>query len=265
MINPFVVKKWAALLMVGLITTVLFFMGLTFYNFLFSFVFMGAGLIVSALVANKLLDNPFRQMLEGQGVLALNIDSTGVIRPFIMAVRSPYVEGKLKNKLVSDVFDRATVLNLAAPQTSGIVQQGKNKEGKDRLVLVLDEEEYNKGRFALFHFPVIIYNEQIQSIVTKDFLADREKSAFAEHTVLYLNRKMEELTSAIRDFGRHVVENLKPKGFPISSGMIIIIVIIFIIILLIIFAPSLLPAVQKAAGSVTGAAGNAAGAVQTVT
>jgi hypothetical protein len=265
MINPHVVKKWGALLLTGLITTIAFFIGLSFYNFLYALIFMAGGLVVSALIGNVLLDTPFRSMLEGKGVLALNIDSTGVIRPFIMSVKSPYVEGMLNNSLKSDVFDRDTVYNLAAPQEAGIIQQGKGKDGKVRLAIVLNEEEYNKGRFALFHFPCIIFNEQINSIITKDFLSGEEKTAFAEHTVLYLNRKMEELTSAIRDFGRHVVENLKPKGLGISKGTMTIILIIMIIVLLVLFAPKILPLLAKAGGAVGGAGGTAAGAVQTVT
>lgn len=262
MFNPFVIKKWGALLAVGLITTIGFFIGLQFLGFLLSFVCMGVGLLLSAFIANKMLDNPFRSMLEGKGVLALNIDSTGIIRPFIMAVRPPYVEGKINNKLASDVFDRETVYNLAAPQEVGMVQQGRGKDDEVRIALILSEKEYNMGRFALFHFPVIIFNEQINSILTKDFLSEQEKQGFAEHQVLYLNRKMEELTSVIRDFGRYVVESLKPKSFKISSTWVIIIVIVVIIILLVIFAPSIIPTLQKTAGGITSGAKSVAGAVQ---
>jgi hypothetical protein len=264
MINPFTVKKWGALLLTGLLTTISFFIGISFYNFIYALIFMGLGLIISALIANSLLQNPFSLMLEGKGVLALNLDSTGVIRPFIMSVKSPYVEGMLNNSLKSDVFDRDTVLNLAAPQEAGIVQQGRGKDGKVRIALVLNEDDYNKGRFALFHYPTIIFNEQINSIITKDFLSNEEKTAFAEHGVLYLNRKMEELTSAIRDFGRHVVENLKPKGFNISSGWVIGIVVVVLIILLIMFAPNIMEAMGIASGSVGEGITNAAGAVQKV-
>lgn len=260
MINPYVVKKWGALLLTGLFTTIAFFIGLRFFSFTYALGIMGLGLVISALIANGLLDNPFRAMLEGKGILTLNIDSTGILRPFIMRVNPPYVEGQLGNKLASDIFDRETVLNLAAPQEAGTVTQGKGKDGEVRIALVLSEEEYNRGRFALFHFPVIIFNEQINSILTKDFLSEGEKTAFAEHGVLYLNRKMEELTTVIRDFGRHVVEQLKPKGVPISKTALTIIVIVALILLLILFAPSLLPQLKQAAGTLGGAA---AGAVQT--
>lgn len=261
MINPFVVKKWGAFLLTGLLTTICFFIGLTFYNFIFGLIFMGAGLMISSLLADKLLQNPFRLMLEGKGVMAINIDSTGIIRPFILAVKSPYVEGRLGDKLAKDVFDREAVYNLAAPQKAGMVQQGTGSDNQARLAIVLSEDDYNKGRFALFHYPCIIFNEQLNSIITKDWLSDKEKGGFAEHQVLYLNRKMEELTSSIRDFGRYVVESLKPKQFNIKPMWVIIFVIIVVVILLVIFAPQLIPSLQKAGGSVAEGVSNAASAV----
>lgn len=261
MINPFVVKKWGAFLLTGLLTVIFFFVGVTFYNFLFGLIFMGVGLFVSALLANRLIANPFRMMLEGKGVLAINLDSTGIIRPFIMVVKSPYIEGKIGHKLAKDVFDREAVFNLAAPIQAGMVQKGVGEDGETRLAIVLGEEEYNKGRFGLFHYPVIIFNEQLNSIITKDWLSEKEKGGFAEHQVLYLNRKMEELTSSIRDFGRYIVESLKPKTFTIKPIWIIIIVIVFIIIILVIFAPQLIPALKKAGTGVGEAVSGAGGAI----
>lgn len=261
MFNPFVVKKWGALLLAGLLTCIGFFVGLTFFGFVYGLVFMGVFLVLSSVIGNLMLKHPFRSMLEGKGVIALNIDSTGIIRPFIMAVRPPYVEGALHGELKNDVFDREMVYNLAAPQEVGLVQQGKGKDGKVRMALVLNEEEYNRGRFALFHFPCIIFNEQLNTVITKDWFSEQEKVGFAEHQVLYLNRKMEELTSHIRDFGRYIVETLKPKKFSIKPIWVIIIVIVVIVLLLIMFAPNLIPALKQAAGSLTGGAKEAVGAV----
>ena len=263
MLNPFVIKKWGALMLSGLLTTIMFFVGLQFFNFIYALMFMGLGVVLSSLLGNMLLDNPFRAMTEGKGVLCINLDSTGVIRPFIMSVKAPYIEGLLNNKMARDIFDREAVYNLAEPQNVGFVQQGKGQDEKARMLFVLNEEEYNRGRFALFHFPVVIFNEQINSIITKDFLSNAEKGVFAEHGVLYLNRVMEDLTSAVRDFGRHVVETLKPKGKGISPSVFWIILIVIIVILLVLFAPKLFPALSQAASGLQGAANNVAGAVQT--
>lgn len=264
MLNPYIIKKWAALMLTGLLTTIGFYIGIMILkSFGIALIIMAVVLLISMFIGNNLLDNPFRRMVEGGGVMAINIDSTGVIRPFLMQVKPPYVEGKLGNKLANDVFDRATVYNLAAPQEAGQVQQGQGEDGKIRIAIVLNEEEYNKGRFALFHYPVIIYNEQLNTIITKEWLSENEKTSFAEHQILYLNRKVEELTSTMRDFGRYVVESLKPKVAIPAGTIIMIVIVIAIILLLILFAPSLMPAIQGMFGGASQAVNNAGSAIST--
>lgn len=181
-------------------------------------------------------------MIEGKGILALNIDSTGIIRPFIVRVASPYVRGFLNKKPVHDVFDRNTVMQLSQPMKNETAAVRSNDGG---LTIKLDSDLYNEGRFALFQYPVIIYNEQIRSIITKDFLATQEKDTFAEHGVLYLNRKMEELTSVVRDFGRHVVESLRPRQDWYKSKWVWIAIIVMVAILALMFAPVIISTVRE--------------------
>lgn len=254
LLNPFVLKKYGALLFVGLFTVICFYIGLQFYGLWIGLALLFVGLIVSMLVSNKLLTNPFTEMLEGKGILTLNIDSTGVIQPFIVGVHPPYIKGSLNRQPINDVFDRDAVFNLSIPIKNKTpakqITEGENKGG---INITLNEKDYNDGRFALFQYPVLIFNNQIKSIVTKGFLASEEKHSFAEHGVLYLNRKMEELTSAVRDFGRHVVELTKPKeGFWQQNKAIIIIVMILVGLLIILFAPKVMEQLGGVAGSTGG-------------
>lgn len=249
--NPFVIKKYGAIIFACMITSILFFIGFVFWGMIYGLLFLLAGTLLAVVLANILLKNPFTELLEGKGILAFNLDSTGIIRPFIVQVMSPYVRGNLQGKTITDIFDRATVFQMAKPQKAGIATH-KNDGGMD---IEMTEEEYNKGRFALFHYPVLIFNQQINGLITKDFLADQEKSVFAEHGVLYLNRKMEELTSVVRDFGRYVVENLKPKQSFLTSKWAMIIVIAFIIILIILFAPAFIDMFKSTSNTIFGASG----------
>ena len=98
-------------------------------------------LLVGALLGNVLLKNPFSLMLEGKGILMFDISSTGVVRPFLVGVKSPYVEGKLGEKNVKDVFDREAVYNLAAPQKASNLAVPLPDGG---ISLQLTEEELNK-------------------------------------------------------------------------------------------------------------------------
>ena len=254
MINPFIMKKYAALTLCGVVTTLLYAIGTMFYGLWIGVATFMIGLFLTVILGNLFLKNPFSIMLEGKGLLAINLDSTGILRPFIVKVNSPYIQGKLGKNNIDDVFDRGTVMQLAVPEINTIpaepITEGENKGG---IKIELSEKEYNKGRFALFHYPVLLYNEQIKSVITKDFLSEMEKDSFAEHGVLYLNRKMEELTSVTRDFARHVVESLKPKGSIFANKWVWIIIIVFSVILIIMFFPAIVESIGSTAGGFGGA------------
>ena len=113
----------------------------------------------------------------------------------------------------------------------------------------MDEKRLNEARFAMFHFPVILYNDQLKSVITKGELSKTEKNTFAHHSVLYLNRQMEALTFAIRDFGRYIVETMKPKTDIFKSKVFWIIIAVVVIILLALFAPAVMNAIGGFAGN----------------
>lgn len=248
MINPFAIKKWISLLIGPLLTVVLFFIALTFYGLLIGLAFMGVGLLLGAILGNLMLKNPFTMMLEGKGLLCINMDSTGILRPFIVGLDNPYMHGKIGKSHVRDIFDRATVLQLARPQknTTSLKQ---TKEGG--IEIKLDEQKYNEGRFALFHYPVLIWNDQLKQILTKDFFSEGEKNAFAEHGVLYLNKQLEDLNRYLLNFGRYIVENLKPKSDIWQNKWVIIVIIVAGIALMALFVPAIIKAMSGVSGPVS--------------
>lgn len=254
MINVFTVRRYAALLVSPLASVILFYIALVYYGTLIGVLFMLVGLLLGTILGNLLLRNPFSQMLEGKGILAINLDSTGVLRPFIVGVRPPYIEGKYNKQPVQDVFNRETVFNLAAPIKNKKKAELKAKGG---ITIDLDETDYNKGRFGFFHYPVILWNDQLKTIITKDFFSETEKSSFAEHGVLYLNRKMQELTSAVRDFGRYVVELTKPAEKWWQKKWVIWVVIIILIIMILLFAPAIITTISKTSGPLMESIGGA--------
>lgn len=266
MFNAFVMKKYAAIILSGMLCTICFYVGVAMYgNLLLAISLLFMGVLCSIVAGIFLLRNPFTLLLEGKGILALDINSTGVIRPFIVKVTSPYIAAKYNGKMIHDVFDRETVMQLAAPikarmqlekKDNGniIIQLDeaellrlKQKTADGFTKIELTEKEYNAGRFGLFHYPCIIWNSQVNSILTKDFLSEAEKTTFAEHTIIYLNQKMQELTSVVRDFGRYVVELTKPQGNIMGNKWVWIIVGIGVVILGIIFLPSIISTVKGTA------------------
>jgi len=262
MINPFIIKKYAAFIIASMFTTISFAVGLIFYNMLVGIGTMFAGLLVGVLIANLLLKNPFTNMLEGKGILGITLDSTGILRFFNLNVNPPYMKGKIGKQQVNDVFDREAVFNLEPPgKNEGQVKY--EKDGKTHIIL--DNDTSNKARFSSLHYPCVIWNSQINSVLTKDFFSTQEKVVFAQHQVLYLNRTMERLSTDIRDFGRGVVESLKPKDRKLGGKWVMYIVIGFLILLLALFAPYVWQTIQGAMSNGVGkGVSTAIGAAKTI-
>lgn len=253
MINAFRLKRFAALTIMPMFVTIGFYVGIAVYNnFMIGLGLMAFMILITFLISRKLLQNPFSDLLDGKGLLAIDMSSTGILQPFIMGVEDNYLIGNLRGKKVKDTFDRNAIHQLAVPKKVS----SKATMSEKGLEITLTKDEYNDGRFALYHYPVILYNSQLKTVITKDFLSSQERSIFAEHNVLYLNRKMEELTVILRDFGRSVVELIKPDKPLMQNWLFWIVIIIGGGILLWVFAPSIMASL----GSVTQGVQTATGA-----
>lgn len=207
-LNPFTIKKYAVLLIVPVLVTILFYVGLLYWGFLWAIVSLGIGLILGAVLGNALLKTPFSNMLEGKGLLCFNLDSTGVLQPFNVGLDRPYIKGRYNKTNIKDIFDRSTVLQLAPPRQAKNVTETET----GNLIIELDTKNFNNARLALFHFPVLIWNDQLKCLLTKDDLMNNEKTAFAEHNILFLNKQVEDLNGHLLNFGRYIVESTKPIG-----------------------------------------------------
>lgn len=246
MLNPFRMKRYAVLCIGPFFGALAYMIGFRFYGVMGALGFFFASFFLFLIIGSLMLKNPFTAMLEGQGILGINLDSTGILHPFIIAVKQPYLYGKVGGKKFRDVFDRESVFQISEPEATKTPAEIKDD---GTIVLTLDKTSYNKARFGFINYPVIIYNQQIDSVLTKDFLAGLERDAFAEHTILYLNRSMEELTASVRDFARYVVESLKPKTDIWSKWWIWVIIAGLGIILLALFWPKISAALGLAKGS----------------
>lgn len=231
-----------------------------FYGLLVATIAMLAVSVVSVLVANFLLKNPFTSLLEGQGILVIDLNSTGIIAPFICSIQDNLLVNKARR--VRDIFDRKAVHSLALP-TSAKAEVKHSSDGA--ISFNLSKEEFNQSRFSLYQYPVLFYNSQIKSLLTKDFLSEAEKIAFAEHSILYQNRILENLSSDVKDFARYIVELTKPAKNIFANKWVWIIIIGAFILLAFMFAPAIIGAVKNtipnAASAVLPASSNPSGAV----
>jgi len=246
MVNQFRVREMAALFLMGLFPLITYVSIMTFMdNFWYALGGSILCILIFFVIGTLLLSNPFTKMLKGHGILVLNIDSTGVIKLFLVKVLQPFIFGKLFGKETKDVFNRETVYNLSSPT---IVSKKIHTE--TGIKIELTETEYNKGRFALFHFPTLIYNAQLHTIITKDMLSETEKNAFTEHTILYLTRQVEDLSSQVRDFARHAVETLRPKDSIFANKWFWVVAVVLFGILGAVMLPKIWATIQGSSGSV---------------
>lgn len=258
MFNPFKLKRMIAMLMAGVfpIITYMFIEPYTQEPYNWSFWALVGGTMASVLIfswiAGLLLRHPFTKLVEGEGLGVLDVSSTGVVTPFLINLKNSEVRGRLGKIDIKGVFDRESVYQLSDPVNVKAPLE-INKETGD-ITIKISNADYHRSRFALYHRPLLIYNSQIQSLLTKDYLSDKEKNTFTEYGLLYLVRKVEELSTAMLNFGRYVVEMTKPKtDFLKTYGWIII--VIGIGLLAVLFGPAIIEAIRGGAQSATQSVG----------
>lgn len=234
--SMFKIKKWGAGFMMAFLPAITFLIMIISTDLIQALAGLALMIPISLAIGFKLMSHPIMQYLEGKGLLALTIDSTGKIDSFIVNVKNPYLEGQFRGKKVETVFDRSTMPYLSHPKkiSGGFRDKDENTE---QLILEIPKANRGDHMFGFESFPVLIYNKNLEQFVSKDALMTFEKETFVEHMVLYLNRKTEDVTTHLRDFGRYIVEQLKPKKIGFGAGIfkwILLFAVILILTLLIV-------------------------------
>lgn len=260
-LNPYKLRKWLGLTMMGIVPTLSFAISFYLFGIWYSIAFFLGGVLMSALITSLIIKTPFSDMLEGKGLLCLDINSTGVIRPFILQLNQPFVQAVFRGKLIKDVWDRASTFMLNKPVK--VEKPVSNKDGK--LTIELTENDYNKSKFSFISYPVLIYNQQIHTLITKEWLSEKENTSLVKHQLLYTNRILEDLNNSIRDFARYVVESLKPITGIFQSKWFWVIMAAGAIVLIILFGKPLLDVITQSFSPASSALGEVAKSADTVT
>jgi len=245
-ITIFQVKKYAAFTIAAILPFIAFIFALLQWGLMWGLIFFAVVIILSIFIGCKLIAHPLLALLEKKGLLVLTLDSTGTIDPYIAKVENPYLIVKTRKGLKSSIFDRKILHYLATPKEAKITKED------DQIKIALPKEQ-TKTTFQFQHFPTLIYNKQLETFLTKDQLAKLETDTFVQHLVLYLNKKIEELTTSVRDFARYVVEETRPKkGLLGGRWLWFVIIAIVIIVIVALIAPMFLQMFGQAAQSVAG-------------
>lgn len=246
--NMYKIKKWGAGFFMAFMPTVTFLVMIIATGDLLQAI-MGFLIMApfSIFIGFRILKNPFTDLLEGSGLLTITLDSTGTLNPFIVKLVPPFLEGRVQGKKVSTIFNRDSVPYMATPikTTASLTEDGDI----EILTMKIPKDKKTSYLFGLNQYPVLIYNKNLQEFISKDAFMKFESDTFVKHLVLYLNRKVEDLTSQLRDFARYIVEQTRPRPSMFGPGWLKWVIIIGAIILLfIILAPYVLNAMLNIAG-----------------
>lgn len=273
MVNLYKVKKMVSLLILGMLPTFAFFMFMMFnFGIIYSIVVWVLMVVIGMLIFSVLTRHPLMSLIQGEGMLGLTFDSTGVIEPFLVKVNPPFIKGFMAGKKqVSSLFDRNAVFYMKNPQKADMNFKNEDEDFKT-YTLKIPKGKESQLTYMFQQYPTFIFNKNLDVFLTKDSLAKIETEGMIKHLVLYLKVKTEELTSIMRDFARYVIEMTKPKQ-PFLAGkgklLMIIAIIVAIIILIVLFAPSIIniigPALNLGTSTVSGSLETAIGTVKPVT
>lgn len=213
MVNIYRIKKYLALLMLGAfpaaIMFILFLIGVELQvTIASSLVTMG----ILVIFFNMLTRHPMIDYLEGQGLLMIKLDSTGVMQFIIAQLRQPYIESNVGGHRVETLYDRNLVHYITKPFKRNVEVSNLTKDGKEftKYEMLLPKGDESIAGFMMDHYPVLIYNQNMGSFITKNDLGKMETTGTIAHGMLYLDRKTDELTSIMRDFARSVMELFRP-------------------------------------------------------
>lgn len=235
--NVLKVKKWGAFAFCGLVPMALS-LGFLFTtsDVIVSLIAGMFGMVVMIIVSTKIYGHPLMAVIEGDGILAVTMDSTGVLTPFLLRVATPYLTGNIGDEQLRTTFDRQTVNYLMNPK-QGTIGFGPDK----KLIITLDEAEYKNNIMNLGGIPTLIYNKHMGAFMSKEMLSKAETETFVQHLVLHLNRRTDELSSNIRDFARYIIEQTRPQSpFWKKPWFIAVLIIIMVVGVAIFMGPKIL-------------------------
>ena len=181
------------------------------YDLLMSLAGAIIGVFLGGIIMNLMMRHPFIDLLSGEGLLVLTFDSTGVIKPYIAKVMSPFISTVIDGQKQDTIFDRDTVFYTGLPGKAEI-RANDPSDGFIHYDMKVKKGEETSITFGFLHYPTFIFNKNMGAFLTKDALGRMETEAVIKHLVLYLKKKTEELTSIMRDFARYVIEMSRPKA-----------------------------------------------------
>ena len=249
--NIYGVKKLSALVMLGLMPTLVFTIAIIFWGYFFAIAFLFVFLALFIVLALRMLKHPMLEMIEGKGMMTMTWDSSGLIETFTVQADPPFVKGIYKGKMRETMFDREIVSYIIPPQPARMadatcLDAEGNVVGTRKVLIMPTRDEKADYLFRFGTYPTFIYNKSLGNFLQKSMLSDFESNTFVNHMVLYLLKKTEDLSGHVRDFARYIVEQTRPQAgwFQKNRWVLWLVLAGAIIGLALLFIPGLMSAFE---------------------
>ncbi len=171
------------------------------------------------MAAAQLLKNQWTKIAENQGIPVLTFGSGGVINQYIAKPKNPEeLTFTLHGKKITIPISRQAAFYLRPPQDANYTTT------QDKIIIEIPKKDAEKNIFTIFGKTGFVFNEQMGTIITKDFVTDREKDLYLEHNALYITRKIEEISKNIKENADYAIALLGRKKLDLPDWAKLILV-----------------------------------------
>ena len=248
MVNFVKLRRIAILMVYGAMPLLLFFVLLfTGFGALIATAVAALFIVVGVFIVRRMYNTPFDAIVEGEGLLTLTFDSTGVIAPFVARYVRGQIQYNIDGEEITEPFDRRKLLHLFPPR------QAIWREEGEKIVIEIPKDELPDARFAFMGLPTIIYNRKLATTVAKNDLAKLETKDTLLLETINLRHEVRRLSDLVTHFARYVMDQLKPKKQWFQNTWLWIIIAIVIAAFVGYFLLEMLPTLFG--GGTTAAAG----------
>lgn len=227
----FVWKKWIILVLLSVLPlSSVWIMSIFGIPFLFALVGSYFFAIIMIVLAWFFLRHPLLAWIEGTGLLAADINSTGIISWYKVTVaQSRMTIGYGKG--IKSFFNRKLFAPFAVfPQELEATEQ-IDKDGDGEIVFRIKKQDYPKAIFGTTPTRnILFFNGKTKNVITKDFLAEGEDKLLADHMLYDLKESIDVLGEQMGPFAKYIVDLMAKAlgGFKMPSYWIIIAILVFL-------------------------------------
>jgi hypothetical protein len=183
--------------------------------------------IISVFLSNIISVNALTKAREDAKLLCMTFDSRGSLYLYTAELDKTKPLINLPDFNKKFFYSRNIIQRLVFALNPPQVKIDENQETGDLTVKIPKDDRYNSS-FAFEGVQVILYNRNINNILTKDYLRQREEGMFLENQLNVTNMELDRLVNLTEQYTQTFIQKFFKKDT--AQNMLIILIIIIIIL-----------------------------------